>query len=290
MRLTDFYKDWAADTEKQFRETYGALISRLEDYERAHPNVEFEIRNTDHHYSPIRISSRRDGVWNDEDIDLALANTCFSCGSLYKVNFTPDDEIGFHRPYCCDACALKRLRGIDYFIGAMKYLFAPSSDAEDEMSRQHKLKIAKEKVRLKTSTGQIIYKRLGELGLTPDGKVYINHSSGDMSDVVEYAGLYTHKRDVEGNRIYIGDIVSFVVNNTLCNNELFYGVVVANTAFDGEMYMETPSSLYGNFPPQPSDIVSDTIKVLGNVFENPEQPVYDTPASAFWQVVLRQSR
>ena len=171
--------------------------------------VELQIRNTDHHYYSVRLEYKYVNCsYNDldfkrleeETIDY-LNHHCCRCGKKIERTVEERDDTCFYAesydPFLnclCEECSMKRHHSFfEYLVFQIK---------KQSFDKSYKAKHIK--LRLKMASGNFIYRFADEIVFKDDAFYCLNKLDYDL---VKIAGVDLGLRDINGERVYEGDVL-----------------------------------------------------------------------------------
>jgi hypothetical protein len=207
-------------------------IKYLENIER-YLGFEIIIEETDHFYAPISLfySQRIGNEQQIKDIENHLNSHCCICGSDEDVNTSKSREYeDYSMPLkFCGSCLAKQespFHGLIYEI--KKQTQYPSYTASHT------------KVRLKTEDGNFIY-RFAEDIKFKDGHFVVRNDISLQDEIVKIVSHSIGLRDMNGERVYEGDILLAEDNN----GRRFWGMVkIGKSGWDAS---NSPNPQWDNF-------------------------------------------
>lgn len=238
---------------------------------------EISIRNTDHYYESFRWeivqrlydkdkATEQYGLY--EFIKKSVSSTCCQCGSNFHVSLEHYDD-RYDSSIFHNKCILCQAKGEK--LGYKRILKFVEANTIAKKEKQI-IDLPKIKLRLVNEDNHIFFSFLQNLYI--DGGSLILSNQYDAHEKVKYAGMSLGARDINGERLYEGDLV---VATLAENGRLYWGM-----AYKGENNWGTQR--YQN-PMIPNDIMIEhgindfpsplawarSFKIVGNVITNHEE-------------------
>lgn len=318
MELRDFYN---IESQNLVRKECDFLICRCENYMRLHPQAKLWLRDTDHHYNPIRLESENVPFEDYKE----LTSICPKCGSNIHVDY---DNNGYYAEYelrFCKYCqslvcedGWTKLQKLLTYLDKIDKVIEDNENKEKENSIFHHFlhkffhksindtgifnktlvdspnvyaihnqeKALRFKVRVLTKDKKLLYLALNRIRMDGENSLYIIREK-DKSDKVQFAGAYLNGRDKNGERLFQGDIVRFVFKHPDGRILTGEGVLANMKQKEGRCFYIIEDNLNNNFPPSPDWIDKNTIEVIGNIFEKPDYKILGGHEAKYYAALIK---
>lgn len=265
------------EDQKLMQQYAPALFPKLVEFDRMIQPMGFEIslRDSDHTYNsfcygvyPIDkydASRSEEQSMLNEQLRKLISSTCCMCGSDFHVSLGEFDDrmssdIFEHKCLLCQAKAERSA-----FKRILKYAMANTFAKKENRYIQ----LPQIKIRLLNCRNEIFYDYLSNL-YVEEGSFYISNRIS-KHEKVKYAGMSLGARDVNGERLYEGDLVVAILAET---GHRYWGMAYKNT---NELLNPQPKN-----PMIPSDILlehgdnnfpspltlAESFEIVGNIFQN----------------------